>query len=140
MVGLDRRLSSIERGYRERNGSDKDGRAKQWYKNLLGAMGELAFAKGSGLSWSRSVNAPKGDPDVLPNWQVRTRSEDWHDLIVRGDDDDDALFALMIGQEPVFIFGGWIRAKDAKLKGTLEDKGERNSPAYWVSQKDLLDL
>jgi hypothetical protein len=124
-------------GHQERHGTSRSKTAEQWYINLVGAAGEMAFAKLAGLYWPASLNAPKSEPDVLPDWQVRSLAGSDYDLIVRPDDPPHFRYALMTGEPPTFTFRGWIKGVDARREEWFRDRGGRNAPAYWVPQNKL---
>lgn len=141
-TGLQRRIDSITRGFAERRGLKREQIALAWYINLVGAMGEMAWAILSGCIWPRIVNSKKTDPDVLPDWQVRTLAEPWYDLLVRPDDPNHFRYVLMTGDPPEFTFRGWIDGLSAKTTNPdwFCDKGNRNEPGYWVPQISLKDF
>lgn len=83
--------------------------------HALGAMAELAFAKGLGLEWPAHVNTFRkpGYPDVFPFWEVR-----WSSKINRAkvaiDDAPHYLVAHVTGTPPGFeihgcILAGWVQ-------------------------------
>jgi len=99
----------------------------------VGALGELIFSKVFDFEWSRSVDTFKSEPDV-DKYEVRTRTEHWHDLIVRKDDSDESPFALVTGdwrKDLEYRVHGWILGGDAKEDKWLKGYGGRE-PAWFV--------
>jgi hypothetical protein len=111
--------------------------AELYLVDLLGAMGEMAFAKASGLYWPGSVNVGKDEPDIFPDFQVRTARQHSHNLIIRPDDPPHFRYALVTGTGPDFLVHGYILGADAKRPEFLEDRGGRNEPAYWIPPASL---
>lgn len=140
MVGLRRRLASKTDGKRERNGADRASEAEAWFFNVVGAMGEMAASKALGVYWPASINAPKGDPDMPPDWQVRTLAKHHYDLIVRDDDRDDQRFVLVTGDGPVFQVHGWVLGAEAKRQEWRRDRGARGKPCFWVPRSSLTSI
>lgn len=99
-----------------------------WNIHIEGAGGEIALAKALGMYWSGSVNTFKVGGDV-GELQVRTRSQHYYDLILRPDDRDDDLFALVTGLMPNYLVRGWTYARDAKRSEFVQKYGGR--PAAW---------
>lgn len=130
-IGCRRQIGAIFSGREDTFGFEGDG----WGIHIEGACGEAAFAKGLNLYWSGSVNTFKQGGDV-GSLQVRTRSREDYDLIVRSKDRDDDIFVLVTGQVPTYTIRGWIRGIDAKQSKYLKGHGGR-TPAYFVLQKDL---
>jgi hypothetical protein len=137
MVGLMREAKSREEG-RVRTGGDPDEPSMGWGIHIEGALGEMAVAKALGLYWSASVNTFKTEADV-GIYEVRTRSRDWYDLLIRSDDSDDKIFILVTGSSPDFCLRGWFRAGDAKQDKWLQHHGGK-PPAWFVPQKYLLPI
>jgi hypothetical protein len=127
-VGIRRQMASISRP--DNHGFHGDG----WGVHIEGACGEMAVAKAVNVYWDGSVNSFRR-PD-LPGIQVKTRSEDFYDLIVRPCDDDDAAFVLVSGKSPSFTIHGWIRGAEAKQEAFLQTHGGR-PPAYFVPKDRL---
>ena len=137
MVGVRRRLSSMSAGFLERNGAASASIAEAWYYNIVGAQGEMAAAKALGVYWPSSIGAEKADPDMPPDWQVRTMGKSTYDLIVRKDDIDSHKYLLVTGTGPEFLVHGWIYGKDAKKEEWYGDRGGRNAPCFWVPKSAL---
>jgi hypothetical protein len=108
-----------------------------WQLNIEGALGELAVAKFLNIYWDGSVNTWKAND--LQGIQVRTRSKNYYDLIVRDNDNDDAIYILAIGKNGVYNVMGWINGIDAKKEEWKQTYGDRPS-AYFVPQSKLNDI
>ena len=131
IVGVRRQVQALLGNLPNRHGFDGDG----WGVHIEGAAGEMAYAKFRNKYWSCSVGTFQSGGDV-GEVQVRTRSKQDYDLIVRKDDPDDAFFVLVIGQSPSFRICGWMKGGDAKQDKWLQTHGGRE-PAYFVPQADL---
>jgi hypothetical protein len=129
-VGRMRSLASIRQGLKHKYGMSTAG----WTESIEGACGELAVAKALGIYWDGSVNTFKA-PDV-GNLQVRTRSKDHYDLIVRPEDKSEDVFVLVTGVCPDYVVHGWTTGADAKQGCYLQTYGNR-PPAYFVPKDRL---
>lgn len=130
-VGVRRQAEALAKGLPDKHGFEGEGFAV----HIDGALGELAVAKATNRFWNGSVSTFKAGGDV-GRIQVRTRSKDWYDLIVRRDDRDDDAFVLVTGRCPVYKVWGWIRGADAKREAFLQTHGDRE--AAWFVPKDAL--
>ena len=126
-VGAGRQRQALAKGYENKHGF----RGLGWSEHIEGAAGEMAVAKHFGMYWGGAYNSWKG-ADLGKNIQVRTRSEPWHELIVRDDDSDDDVFVLVTGRAPNFVLHGWILGRDAKTPSWHQSHGNR-PPAYFIS-------
>lgn len=108
-----------------------------WQLNIEGALGEIAAAKFLNIYWDGSVNTWKAND--LKDIQVRTRSKDYYDLIVRDNDSNDSIYILVIGKNGVYNVIGWINGKDAKKQEWKKTHGDRPA-AYFVPQNKLNDM
>jgi len=134
-LGTGRQEEALQSKRKDQHGFDgKDGLKI----HIEGAAGEIAFAKAFGLYPGFTINTFKA-ADIGSNIQVRTRSERRYGLIVRPDDDDDAVFVHVIGSRPNYTIMGWLLGKDAKRAGYSETHGDR-PPAFFVPSEDLRDL
>lgn len=140
IVGLRRQLEALRAGFKDRNGADCMPPAEAYFAHINGAQGECAAARSLGAYWPMTINAPKALPDLLPDWQVRTRLNHEHDLIVRDDDSDDQRFVLVTGSGPEFMVHGWLLGRDAKRDEWRKDRGGRGAPCFWVPQSALRPL
>lgn len=125
-VGWMRQLTSLRAGRQDRHGFDGLG----WAEHIEGACGELAVAKLLGVFWNGSVDTFDA-ADLPRGLQVRTRSLDTYELLVRPNDHDGARFVLVTGKAPLFWVRGWILARDAKRDEWMQNHGGRPS-AYFV--------
>ncbi len=126
-IGLKRHIEALQKGLADKHGFNGDG----WGAHVEGAAGEMAAAKAMNRYYSGSINTfREGDVGKL---QVRTRSKDGYELIVRQNDRDDDYFVLVVGKCPEFTVVGWIRAREAKNPQWLREHGGREA-AYFVPQ------
>lgn len=132
-IGKLRQLASIRRGSQHKYGMTADG----WTEHIEGACAELAVAKALGIYWDGSVDTFKGRPDLPGAVEVRRRSRDDWDLIVRPDDPDDAWFVLVVGSCPVYRIVGMMLGRQAKQDCWRQEYGGRPA-AFFVPQADLL--
>lgn len=134
LVGVRRQIECVTRGMQNKHGLKGIG----WDENIEGACGECALAKGLGLYWSGSINTFKIGGDVS-GLEVRTRSERWHDLIVRRDDPENSIYVLVTGKAPEYTLVGWIKGRDGKRAEYLAAHGNREQ-AWFVPQEALLPI
>lgn len=137
-VGVKRMARSLSNGHEARHGARDATEGEAWWRHILGACGEQAFAKATGRYWDGSVGTFKDGGDV-GRVQVRTRSQHGWALIVRTDDADDDVFVLVTGMPPVFQVVGWITARDAKRDEWLKDYGQHGA-AFFVPQAELRQI
>lgn len=128
-IGQMRDDTANARGARQRHGASGNIRL-----HIEGAIGESVFAEVTGQHWHASVNAPKSKPDVGLDWQVRTRSRHWYDLLVRPDDADGQRFALVTTEDGEYIVWGWLWGFEAK-RFPLEPHGGRDGAHFPPHQK-----
>ena len=136
MVGIWRHLAALTKNCVNKHGASEE---NGWQIHIIGAHGELVFAKGMGFYWDFSVNKFRMGGDV-GDIQVRTRSKLWHELKINHEDRNDDLFVLVLGLAPDFYIGGCMYGREAKqTKGWLKEHGGREE-AFFVPQANLHDL
>lgn len=111
-----------------------------WSIHIEGACGELAAAKVLNVYWSPTQGTFRDCPDIGGAFEVRTRSQHWHDLIVRPDDRDDLPYVLVTGLTPYFVVRGWILGRDAKRDEWWKRPGGVLDYAWFVPQEALREL
>lgn len=117
--------------------------ARTYYKRLqeeiVGACGEMVFAKATGRYWSHSVNTFHHVADVGLRFEVRASDREDGCLIVRDNDADDRIYVAVFGEPPNLIIAGCILGRDAKRAEWVRDPhGHR--PAWFVPQRYLAPL
>jgi len=132
VVGVARHIKALSRQQPDSYGFDGE---TGWQAHIEGACGELAVAKCLGLYWSGSIDTFKVGGDV-GKLQVRTRSKQYYDLIVRPDDRSADIFILVTGRAPTFQIHGWIVGTEAKKPEFLQTYGGRPE-AYFVDKDHL---
>jgi hypothetical protein len=116
--------------------------------HVLGAAGELAVAKALNIYPLLQVNVFKRLPDLDHSGQrieVRARRSHRWDLIVRDDDDRQAVYVLATLERPYapgnpVAVHGWMLGQEAMRLEWRRDRGGYGSPCYWVPQQHLNDI
>ena len=121
MSGVQRRIRARYEGRRDRWGRGEPGRNDPagWSSDIQGTIGEWLIAKARGVYWPGADRDHMYDGDLCDGTEVRSRTEDWRDLLLHPDDDDDRAFVLVLGVWPRLRIGGWITG------------GEGKRPEYW---------
>lgn len=135
LVGINRQIAALRRGLPDRNGHAGLG----WNLHIEGACGEIAVAKVLDRFWSASINTFKAASDLNGRLEIRTRSKNEYELIVRADDDEAGIYVLVTGMAPIFDVIGWIRGKEAKREEWWAEHGGRPG-AWFVPHKALNNI
>lgn len=105
--------------------------------DIVSTRGEMAVAKGLNLYWSGSVG-DYGAVDVGGLVEVRTRTKNWHSLIVHPGDRDWSPYVLVDASEtPDMRLVGWVFGRDGKDERFWADPSKKNRPAYFIEQNEL---
>ena len=131
-VGRRRHFQAVMEGKKDRHGFDGD----PLRIHVEGAAGEMVVSRALGIYWDGSVGTWKAND--LPGIQVRTRSEHWHDLLIRRDDDLTARWVLVTGKIklPTYRVHGWVYGHEANKRDFLKTHGGR--PPAWFFPQSLL--
>lgn len=144
-VGCLRQQESLRREVADKNGAQmEDG----FNIHIMGATGEVAFCKSVGLFKTLpngfkaypilSVNAGKA-PDFGKNIQVRTRSKQYYELLLRPDDSPNELYVHTVQGSQFWTIKGWIWGWEAKKTEWIRNPMGRGS-AYFVPEEALHDI
>ncbi len=110
---------------------------KRLEEEVVGACGEIAFAKHIGKFFVPSVNAFNKEADVGLNVEVRSTIRLDGCLIVRNNDLDDRAFVLAIVDGKNVDLAGWLYGRDAKKDEWIKNPhGYRK--AWFVPQNCLI--
>jgi len=132
LTGIMRQVRALKNGFRDKHGADAK---SPWQWHIEGALGECVVAQYLGVYWDHSLGSFKG-ADLGNRIQVRTRSQGWHDLIVRPDDTPEHAYILVTGQAPNYQVRGWIYGNEAQRPEWWKTLGDR-PPAWFVPQEHL---
>jgi hypothetical protein len=131
-MGVLRQVENLTKGRAPAFGA---GRKNDWQLHIEGCMGEFAAAKALncfpyGLTLFRGSD--------LGSIEVRTRSEDWHDLILHPEDKDGAKYLLVCGLNGLYSVKGFIHGRDGKREEYWKDPAGGRA-AFFVPQAELHD-
>jgi hypothetical protein len=133
-VGHRRQEEAEKKGLPDKHGFE-GGTAEGTHIHCCGAVAEFAVGKALDIHWGGSVNTFKRGGDV-GHFQVRYRSQEHYQLIVRADDRDEDIFILVRGTPPTLDVVGWLTGKDAKNPEWVRRYGGR-PPAFFVPDDQL---
>ena len=134
-TGSLRHIGAIKRGYK-----NKTKLHSSWNSHIEGACGEIAVSKAMGKYWGGSINTFKEGGDIDgTGWEVRTRSKQGYDLILRDDDPKDRIYFLVVGVCPTYEIKGWIRGGEGMLDRFVNDYGDYGK-AYFVPESFLNNI
>lgn len=112
--------------------------------HALGAMAELAFARGLGLEWPAHVGTYRTQPDVPPFWEVRWSSK-LNRAKVAIDDPAHYLVAHVTGRPPGFeihgcIIAGWVQSNVEAKDLPDKDGKPRGRKAHFIDTYHLTPI
>lgn len=133
-AGVMRRVDSMKANLTNRRYSD----ASDWDIDIEGACAELAVAKAMNVFWNGHMRTFKG-PDV-GDLHVRSTTHANGHLIIRDNDDENAVYVLVICDCPRYKIVGGISGKRARRDfPRVPNKGGEGA-SHWVPQDDLSDI
>lgn len=137
-IGEIRHVDALKLGKKDCHGFKPD----PLQTHIFGARGESECAKILKRPWPARINEFRaGKPDIDPNIEVCTRSESWHELIVRPSAHDDRLYVLIIAAfAPLYIAAGYMSGKEAKQHDEWKKNHGGKGRAYFVPQWALRDI
>lgn len=118
-------------GLKDKHGAESE---RNFRYHLLGAKGEIAFRKFINSNEKITVNTFKKVPDIS-GVEVRTRSSEDYDLIIRKDDPDDRIYVLVVGEGCKFKIVGWLSGRE---KHQFETKTFNDRPKAWFIPQSKL--
>lgn len=134
-VAAQRRIMNMKNGIAGKYGAPEGDGSEEL--DIVSTRGEMAVAKGLNLFWSGSVG-DYGAVDVGGLVEVRTRTKNWHSLIVHPNDKDDMPFVLVdASNTPNMRLVGWLYGRDGKNERFWDDPSRKNRPAYFIPQESL---
>jgi hypothetical protein len=107
--------------------------------HVLGALGELAYAKGT-QAYPSGLFLPMSEDDDVGGVQVRTRRRHSYDLYLWENDDDLATFALVTTEDGIYFrIHGAIQGKDAMIPKWWREAGNPfpRVSCYVIPQSEL---
>lgn len=103
--------------------------------DIEGVLAEIAVGKGLNVPWDEKrfgniVTGPMGEV------HIRSTTHLTGSLILHPRDQDDAVYLLVLNNNPNFTLAGWLLGKDGKLDKYWREAGVRH-PAFFVPQSAL---
>jgi len=115
---------------------------EEWGYEVMGAIGEAAFAKAHGVWWSGTPGQLETEGDVGGH-EVRTTHHKNGCLVMHDSDikekPDKQFYLVIVDRDefPSIRIVGWVYGKEAGRQEYWNEKGGHKRPAYWVPQGDL---
>ena len=112
------------------------GWAERLRDDVVGACGELAFAKVVGANWDEKINTFHSVADIADVVEVRATTRDAGHLLVRPDDPPERWYYLVTGDPPVMTIRGGILGSAARRNEWLQEWNA--GPAVWAVPQSAL--
>jgi hypothetical protein len=134
-IGVMRHLNALREGAKDAHGFVGD----PWEVHIEGACAEMASYKAIKYFWSPTIDVRKEAGGDGGPYEVRRRSDQRHDHLVRENDRIDAPHILACGSLPTFRVVGWIWGYEARCAEWWHNHGGRGW-CWWPPQAELHDL
>jgi hypothetical protein len=102
---------------------------------IIGTLGELAFARMMGIPWAGHTTYDRKRRDV-GHYEVRSVESGTHALLLHPDDKPEAPYVLMVGSVTTWRMAGWVLGSEGMDQRYWRDPGT-GRPAYFVPQSAL---
>ena len=145
-VGLQRQLRCLQKSrsgsgttseYTKKYGSP--GSEGLWGNSIDGALGEFFVAKFLGLYHSGIEGYDA--TDVGRHYEVRTRPEEFHQLVLKKKDKPDKYYILVQGSYGEYTIRGWISAYEVFTHPEwYHNNSGRTTESYWVPHENLYSI
>ena len=133
--GILRHVENTKKGKKPTYGIDP---VNDWQAHIEGALGECAVAKALNMYWAGKGTV--GAADVGLDLEVRTTPIAKGRLILHPADKDNAAYVLVTGLNGTYQIRGWVYGWDGKQEKYWDDPSEKNRPAFFVPQEDLISF
>ena len=132
----DRMLKNAARhGYEDRFGDES------WGSHVIGALGEIAFAKYLGVDWACHTGDIGGAPDVR-GYEVRAIPSDGKWVYLKAKPRDRlttrVVLVLLLHRNTAALIVGWMTVEEIRTHGKYRDPGRRGAGAWFVEDLTLL--
>lgn len=128
---------------RTRNNPNSETLAEKLKKDVVGVLGELAFARYKNCYPSGSFDY--GLPDLVDHegvaWDTKaTTLVGGHLVLVRDavEEHPERRYVLLTGASTKFLVRGWLLGSDALSRYQVRDLAGNNRAALWIPQGDLV--
>lgn len=129
-IGIRRQIAAVAKGRDPGTRPENEG----WSAHVVGALGELAYAKWRKVYWPATVGRPDYDGDV-GDAEVRSTERVNGRLLLKTADPEDRAYILVVVQNCQCIIHGWLWGHEAKKPDYWD--ATMPSPCFAVPQRDL---
>jgi hypothetical protein len=131
-IGVRRRITAMARARSEPAGTARD----VWSIDVEGACAEMAVARHMGSYWHALADAVSTLPGDCGALQIRHTARPDGRLIIRPNDNPEAVYVLVTGCAPRFTIVGSLKGSDARRAEWWEAPNDR--PGCWFAPQSAL--